>query len=1639
MKIKSAKTFRYWYKTKVKEIDRFNPSHNENFVGTYHTEKGKKIKGFFEMYHGDKSDIAGFLPSLLDIAEDGQAIFEFLQNAVDCDSTHFYVFYNEKYFLAINNGQPFSNEDLKGILNIGQGTKLNQDCDKIGRFGIGFKLVHRLVGRTAGVEELTRDYKGPVLFSWHKPNQIKSLASSHLVESVDYLENSENQNLPWLLKILLTNFPTEPEEKVKNLSYQDKVLFPQKELMELHLFLKESLAKHPKSINLNNLQKGSLFFIKLGKGKHQLLEKDYLDLRQGIQYSMNMLKKLHHIYINDDNIPKEELETEVFEISKESKEFEIIDPKYKACNIKIIFGFYADYKKGINKKIKEAPNFYKYFPMGDETNGFSFIIHSDSFSIEANRRKQHHDSINTALFPEIAKLITKKLDSYKKTNRDRFLQIYASILLSDCPNSDNNKWLKSIFYDILLDYLCNNIPTQNKQFSNESKNVKINTLKISLNLADFGLDHIQWFEWENENDFELVKEARDSNKLKLKTWDFSDILLNCDINKTNKFILSTYNSDLEKYAEIVSLINEITKSEWKKDGFKLYKRFSRLLFFPYQNGDSKYLVSLAYCLQNSVLILQSKNQDLFTILEKLDLSVSSQNVDKNLSPIGSLICEKVPYIKDESKFYEIISKQCVSQAKNLSINEKHLLFKHLQELQGIGSETIKNLTLFCNNEGEVKPLSELVDSALSTPNWINPFKIKAEENFLALKRHLISQRDLYQEIILPNWRYIISAVTNISEFYQKTKFYYDQNEKNTPLKKQAFVFVSEDEGFCTVTNVFYNSKFTQANAYKDFQNAIYSLIDTQTPHKDILQYLREAPFKVENSDLFDYSISNNIELSFEELKSLIEFCKNNNERFFENCVIEKQGNDFIIAQKSSDIYQVRPSKKEVKQFIEENFDDTFKILPYEFDEYKNEIGIIKGERLYEIIINEVDVDDVMEQLVDILAYDEPKRKFLLRLTEIYLISGHKYNQESVEYKLLNMACSVLEESDYHNFRKSIVIEANNRGIDFADIPPFVDKIMIGGYKLSLAKILPNTYQNSSYLSELLELFIGLGLSKNKLNLLLNISQEPEPENIFKLLSEGDKLLENGEQLAFILLYNQLINTISTEEFEVKTLDENYTLKYNFYINKLDFIGLDYILSDTYKGAKGVFKEFPVVINEGENLLLFKEPCFIDDKFVCPGICKNMSDKQKLSFIEFLFNQWDKKNKKTAIKNIDWAGINEIETEKLLGFNPNYSVYPSKYALKGETLPKYLQKWLGKDTTKINFIADLGIFTETSTLLALRKFFNNKGSFNRSKLAQDSRLVEDETMLFSTFEWLKEKEFELDGTEEFQVFEEMVRVINSNRAKNGELIIQTEYDFELLESQAEEWNAPHYESWKEELEDKYSIFLFEGVLPKIVKLDEIDDYVFYRYNQGDVMIDDKNNIYINHNTDIKKALQSIISDDNFTYEYLYKLFEPDSPTINNEVISVIQENNLTAKDIKELLQLKHWLEKDRFSSEPLPDNIIKQKSDIQKTGISGEKLVYDYLCDKFGSKRVVWASKNENEPRYDFRVLNEKISSVLMYIDAKASITAEYASDKVPILIRTRAWDFFKENKKGNFYIARIFNINNATYDDIKIIQIKLTT
>lgn len=72
------------------------------------------------------------------------------------------------------------------------------------------------------------------------------------------------------------------------------------------------------------------------------------------------------------------------------------------------------------------------------------------------------------------------------------------------------------------------------------------------------------------------------------------------------------------------------------------------------------------------------------------------------------------------------------------------------------------------------------------------------------------------------------------------------------MKKQAFVLIKE--GFVPASDVFFNSKFNQINAYKDFQDAIFSLTGIQTPQEVVLKYLNEAPFEVKNYNLLNLAL-----------------------------------------------------------------------------------------------------------------------------------------------------------------------------------------------------------------------------------------------------------------------------------------------------------------------------------------------------------------------------------------------------------------------------------------------------------------------------------------------------------------------------------------------------------------------------------------------------------------------------------------------------------------------------------------------------------------------------------------------------------------------------------------------------------------
>ena len=327
MRIKSAKYFREKYMTDIRHIQP-NSGYNPDFIGCVHElPGGEYVKGFFDMYHGDKQDIGGFLSGNLKIAEDGQAIYEFMQNAADCGSTSFYMFYNDNYFLAVNNGKAFSQEGLRSLLNVGQSDK--KSASQIGRFGIGFKLVHRLVGKSDGKYELLHDNKGPILFSWSKKEDLMALLNKEEITAVNDIE--DGSSLPYFLKLILTNFPADPNETVKDLSYSDTVLFTDDEYTELARETRQWLEKYLEDSTFNQ---GTLFFIKLGEGKRELLDKDYREnLKTGVEYSLNTLKNLKNIKINDVQIDEVTLRLESGIIAKDSEDFKRVSPEYADSDI----------------------------------------------------------------------------------------------------------------------------------------------------------------------------------------------------------------------------------------------------------------------------------------------------------------------------------------------------------------------------------------------------------------------------------------------------------------------------------------------------------------------------------------------------------------------------------------------------------------------------------------------------------------------------------------------------------------------------------------------------------------------------------------------------------------------------------------------------------------------------------------------------------------------------------------------------------------------------------------------------------------------------------------------------------------------------------------------------------------------------------------------------------------------------------------------------------------------------------------------------------------------------------------------------------------------------------------------------------
>lgn len=801
---------------------------DEHFIGSTHGE----TNGFYKMVNGIVNNIKADLKPKLQNAQDTQAIYEFLQNAADSHSTECAVIYDEDYFMVVNNGNPFTLKDIKAILNSFQGTKADktkaENCHKIGRYGIGFKLAYRLTGKSDGVDELFEKMAGPILFSWHNKNQFNDLYNHQAENELQY--NSDFNTpaaAPWLMKIVLACFPSAPNETVKSLGYEDKVVFPKEELGDLVGFL----HKHQEQIEALDLHKGSLFFLKFGERKHEKLKNSLENIKSGIAYSMNTLKTLSKVVLQDDIVEELEIEAEEFSIQPNTPEFKQIDPEFPFCPIRMVFGYQTETRQA--KKLKDAPNLYQFFPMRNERHNLAFFVHSTSFAKVTDRtRLDDLGEANFETFKYLVAALQKNLTVHKAKDLQRFTDIFKVILLSD--KSDNGTLINEYLYEPLLNYIRFNIPTNKGNFYPKDIVVVKNT-RLPVEPMALGIGK-EWFYWADPStDKAVTNEATKVKKLNLTTWGLKELILEGNIALINNWIQQLSSEDYETF---VAELKEIEFDAAFADKFHQIKCFK----FTDSHVQNSFYALDDFKSNEDVLLVNETIAPTKDLMRELGYSV----LEFDLSDYNAILkgLEGQEYLHNQKLLFEKVVQKTADN--HLTHEQRRTLFAFLKNLEGVKKEQLREVALFSDQNGTVRPLKSLLPKGLVSASWLKGYEIHDAEFDESLTHFLANEESIYTDFIAAYWEQLIenkAIVADLEGFYQTIKDYYKVGKNRASIAKLPYIFVNSTKGFAAADEVFFHKAFLEADNYDDLQSALQRVGNFQTPHPDVLPFLNDVPFR----------------------------------------------------------------------------------------------------------------------------------------------------------------------------------------------------------------------------------------------------------------------------------------------------------------------------------------------------------------------------------------------------------------------------------------------------------------------------------------------------------------------------------------------------------------------------------------------------------------------------------------------------------------------------------------------------------------------------------------------------------------------------------------------------------------------------
>ena len=826
MKVKDIAAFR----TQWRNAEGYNMKEwDEHFIGSVH---GNQTYGFYRMVNGIVDHIKADLSPKLQNAQDEQAIYEFLQNAADSNATDCAVIYDSDFFMVVNNGKPFTDKDLKALLNSFQGTKSDkskaENCEKIGRYGIGFKLAYRLMGKSDGADELLEKLAGPVLYSWKNKSDFSSFVQTEDLSSFD------DSNLPLLVKIILTCFPVGFREKVKDLNYEEQVLFDTDELIQVQNFIK----KHQRLLDQMNLEQGSLFFLPFGPRKHEKLKESLLNIKSGIGYAMNTLKTLEKIILQDVLVEKFPIHRFDFKIQPKTEEFIRIDPEFPFCPIHLMIGIPEDLNQ--QALLKKSTSLFQFFPMRNERHQMAYFIHSSSFSKITDRtRLDDQGEANIETFKYLAKAIRNELHQLKTKDFDKFCILYSALLHTDPSNEYDANLINTYLYQPILELIRAEIPTHKRNFYLKDL-VVVKDTELQIDPMALGIGK-EWFYSMDYNFQALNSDATNSAKLGLNKWGLKELIVEANDMLLDHWIV---NLSTEEYQIFVGELKKVSFDNDFLEKFKYLKCFR----FTDANGEFSALSLLDLQTKSDVFLINEKTKMIKEEIQALGFSTLEFDI-LDFSEIFRLLEKQLDYLTQDKILFSKITER-TAQA-NLKSAQKQHLFHFLSQLNGIRADDLKKAAICSNSWGMVLPFFAMIAPDVEVEPWLEPFKMK-ESDYIEQFHHLLiheKSADIYENIIGPFWNEIIYHENLVGEdsivsFYQSVCNYYKLRPGMAKPADVKLIYVNEELGFVKSSDIFYVKNLEDQINYYELASLWKRSTQLNLPAPFVLEFLTQDPFRL---------------------------------------------------------------------------------------------------------------------------------------------------------------------------------------------------------------------------------------------------------------------------------------------------------------------------------------------------------------------------------------------------------------------------------------------------------------------------------------------------------------------------------------------------------------------------------------------------------------------------------------------------------------------------------------------------------------------------------------------------------------------------------------------------------------------------